>query len=799
MQSIKLHEATKQFKISNKLAMFFLEKNDVPVKSHSSTISMDQLELLREFSSNKEKFLKIVEEFNRLEKEKKKEKVQEAEPAQKPAPEVLQEEVVLEEPVTESVAEPVVDPPEPHPEPEPVKEPEVKQELPKPPVVESKPVKKLEKPAKPEPKKVIIVKEEPAKPVQKVTEARRPSPPARRHQQLRRVRHPQPAGSEVSKQRQVIPKKPVVTKSASQRIEEMDLPEMIQVSNYITLKELADALKIKLKFLDEYLKQQKKEYPPNQFLEASDIKEICQQFSIEFDIVPYEDFIFYKYIEKHNAHQDTKSPVVTVMGHVDHGKTTLLDTLRNSRIADREKGGITQKIGAYQLKAKGHNVIFIDTPGHEAFTNIRARGAQVTDIVILIVAAEEGVKPQTIEAINHALSAEVPIIVAINKIDKDGADANKVKQELTKHNILVEDWGGDVVCVEISAKHNKNLDALLDMIALVSEMQELKTFQGVPARGVILESRLDPKLGPVATVLIQAGELKRGDFFICGNSMGKVKAVFDDWGKTLNEAKAVLPVEIMGFEEVPEAGERFQVIDDTEKARKVIELRKHQEKEAKTDEILAGKKLNLQNLIERFEESKTKVLQIIVKTDNYSSGEVLEKILLKQNQEKLKINIVHNGVGHVTESDYLLAATANALLVGFNVKVSQKILTAAKRQGIDIRLYSVIYHLIEEIERIIKGEVEPEYVEAAIGKVEVLQKFKISRIGTIAGCLVKEGKITNKSKIRVMRGEDMVFEGELQTLKRIKDEVTEVKAGTECGIRIRNFNNIEVGDMLEAF
>jgi translation initiation factor IF-2 len=517
------------------------------------------------------------------------------------------------------------------------------------------------------------------------------------------------------------------------------------------------------------------------------------------DIVSFEDAIFYSDIETLDAKLSDRAPVVTVMGHVDHGKTTLLDTLRDTHTAEKEAGGITQKIGAYKLHANNADIVFLDTPGHEAFTNIRARGAKVTDIVILVVAANDGVKPQTIEAINHAKAADVPIVVAINKIDLPGANPDKVKQELAQRDVVVENWGGQVVSVEISAKQNQNLDSLLEMITLQAEILELKAYQDIPARGTIIESRLDPQLGPMGTVLIQHGQVKRGDFFICGDAVGKVKSIFDDQGTVQDNARVPLPVEIMGFENVPEAGERFQVVTDVEKARKVIDMRKQKEKEARNEEVLADKKLSLQNLFERLEENKTKVFPIVIKSDNFSSGEVLENILLKQSREKLKINIIHQGIGNITESDILLASTSDAIILGFNVKAPQKILNLAKQEQIQIRLYNVIYHLIEDIEKAIKGEIEPEYVETHIGTVEVLQIFKISKIGVIAGCLVKEGKVTNKSTVKTFRKDALVFEGEIENLKRVKNDVAEVKAGTECGIRIKNFNAVEVGDMLEIY
>lgn len=870
MQTIKLHEATKQFGISNKLAMFFLEKKNIPVKSHSSVISMEQLELLREFAGDKDKKAKfgdIYNEFNRIEKEKKKrakqvkaakergetlppeplappEPPKAAEPKPEPKPEPEQEPITAprSELIPAAKPEPTPEPkpePTPAPEPEPKPEPTAapKPEPPKAPVVDAKPVPprdveprkeahaKREAPPRkaPEQKPAPAAKhpkQEPAKardtrkPQQQRTPGGKPSSPSRPGDRQRsepprgrggqngnRGRQHQQSnkgGKRHDRNYRPAPSPPPPPKPKP-KPKVYNLPELIRISNFITIKELADRLNLKLKDIEERMGMLKNDYVTNRLLDVEDIKAICDEFKVEVDITSYEDSLHFEEIEKSKAQLVSRAPVVTVMGHVDHGKTTLLDTLRNSRIAAREAGGITQKIGAYKLSSKGKDIIFLDTPGHEAFTNIRARGAKVTDIVILVVAANDGVKPQTIEAINHAQAAEVPIVVAINKIDLPGADPNKVKQELTQHNIVVEDWGGDVVSVEISAKNNENLDALLEMIHLVSEMLELKAYNAINARGAIIEAHLDPKLGPMGTVLVQHGRVKRGDFFICGNAVGKIKSIFDDQGKALNEAEGPIPVEIMGFETVPEAGERFQVVADVEKARKVISMRNIQDKEAKSEEVTADKKLSLQNLFERLEESKTKTFPIIIKTDNFSSCEVLENILLKQSHDKLKINIIHKGIGNVTESDILLASTSNSIIVGFNVKAPQKIMGLAKREQTEIRMYNVIYHLIEDIEKAIKGEIEPEFIETHIGKVEVLQVFKISKLGNIAGCLVKEGKVTRNSKLKVFRNNDFVFEGELETLRRVKNEASEVNAGTECGIKIKNFNDIAVGDILEVY
>lgn len=896
MLSIKLHEATKQFEISNKLAMFFLEKKMVPVKSHSSVINMDQLEMLREFSKDKKekvKFKDIWNEFKALEDAKKKKKKErerarargeappenvepQKEEPRKPEPpkEEPKKEELKTEPEKERVEKRVAKKPEPRkekqkpetkpetsrqpksepsrepkrePKPEPRREP--KSEPRREPKREAKPESKPE--SKPEPrrepkhdrkepaphrhpeKKKEVSQEKQQKPQKphkpkhdkhpqpkpqpgapKPAEADKQKPqPARKKEKRRDDRRGDQRGdrrqrpdnknkrhSEHGRGRQAPPPpKPEPPKPKPKKV--LVLPDLVQTSNFVNLKELSEKLNIKLKDIEEKFRELKsdKEFMTFQILDSEEIKEICAAFGVEVDIVSYEDDLHLNHIEKSKAELTSRAPVVTVMGHVDHGKTTLLDTLRDSRVAAREAGGITQSIGAYRLTTDNHDTVFIDTPGHEAFTNIRARGAKVTDIVVLVVAANDGVKPQTIEAINHARAAEVPMVVAINKIDLDGASPDRVKQELTKHNIVVEDWGGDVVSVEISAKFNKNLDSLLEMLSLVSEMQELTAYKDIPARGTIVESRLDPKLGPVATVLLQHGKLKRGDFFICGNSTGKVKSVFDDQGKVLKDAQVPQPIEIMGFEVVPEAGELFQVTEDSDKARKVVESRKIKVKEANQDEAMADKKMSLQSLFQRLQDDQIKEFPIIMKTDNFSSGEVLESILQKHDHEKLKINIVHQSIGNISESDIQLASTSGSIIIGFNVKAPQKLMPLAKRENVEIKLYNVIYHLIEDIDKAIKGEIAPEYIESKIGAVEVLQLFKISKIGIIAGCLVKEGKITNKSKLKVLRQNDLVFEGDIETLRRVKNDASEVNAGTECGIKIKNFNDVEVGDILEVY
>ncbi len=800
MATIKLHEATKQFEIANKLAMYFLEKVKLPVKSHSSVISVDQLELLREFAASPEKVKALEAEMKKGPAAKrtaaapttpapaiqpKKKKAAAAQPPteiKRPAAEIKQV-VVEKKPAAKKVIEK-----------KPVEKKGLeKKQVEKPPVPEKKastvePVAKPVKAHEPAPKKI---ESEINKTIRPQPEPRRPFKPAavpyrKLHNQYHRRRH-EPAAPKFHPEKK---EKPAV---------EVILPESIQITDFCTMKELAEKLTLKLKPLEEKIAQLKMNYYGNQTIDRADIEKLCAEFGVAVEILPYEDYVFHSFVAKSGSQLLPRPPIVTVMGHVDHGKTTLLDTLRKTRVAEKEAGGITQKIGAYKLQNKEDTIVFIDTPGHEAFTNLRARGAKVTDLVILVVAANDGVQPQTVEAINHAQAAKVPMIVAINKIDIQGADSEKIKQELNKHNILVESWGGKVVSIEISAKFNQNLDALLEMVQLVAQMQELKAYVQVPARGTVIESRLDPQLGPIGTVLIQHGQLKKGDFFICGNNLGKIKSIFADTGKMLSEARVPDPVEIMGFEALPEAGDIFQVIDDLEKAKKVIEMRQISLKAAKSKDFLAEKRLSLQNLFQMVEQNVIQVFPVIVKADNFGSAEVLGLTLDRLSQEKLKIEILHSGLGNITESDILLASTAGAVILGFNVKAPQKIISLAQQAKVEIKLYNVIYHLVEDIEKAVKGKIGPEYQETLIGKVEILQKFKISKVGIVAGCIVSEGKVTRKSKIKVMRDGDLVFEGEMESLKRIKDEVSEVRAGTECGIRIKNFNNIEIGDILDIY
>jgi len=492
----------------------------------------------------------------------------------------------------------------------------------------------------------------------------------------------------------------------------------------------------------------------------------------------------------------SRPPVVCVMGHVDHGKTSLLDAFRHSDVAAGEAGGITQHIGAYQVKLNDRVVTFLDTPGHEAFTAMRARGAQSTDIAILVVAADDGVMPQTVEAINHAKAAGVTVIVAINKIDRPGANPDRVKQELTEYGIIPEEWGGDNICVPVSAKTREGLDTLLEMLLLVADMKDFKANPDRAAKGIVVEARLDKGRGPIATLLVQAGTLRTGDIIIAGKSVGRVRAITNDKGMLLSEAGPSTPVEITGLAEVPETGDIFNVVADESLARKLVDQRRTEEREA--IEKKAGS-VSLEDLFSRIQEGQLKDLNIIVKADVQGSVEAVSASLLKISNEEVRVNIIHGGVGAVNESDVMLASASNAIVVAFNVRPDQTAADIAAMNKIDIRTYRVIYQCIEEIEDALKGMMAPKYREVVGGHAEVRQTFKVSKLGVIAGCYVTDGVITRTSKMRVLRDNVVIFEDEIDSLRRVKDDVKEVKSGFECGIKLLKFNDLKEGDVLEAF
>ncbi|MGG2199692.1 translation initiation factor IF-2 [Paenibacillus validus] len=536
----------------------------------------------------------------------------------------------------------------------------------------------------------------------------------------------------------------------------------------------------------------------NQELDLDAIQLLASDYGVEVELkIPVEEDKFENFEEKDDDEDlQERPPVVTIMGHVDHGKTTLLDAIRKTNVTEGEAGGITQHIGAYQVETNGKKITFLDTPGHEAFTSMRARGAQVTDITIIVVAADDGVMPQTIEAIAHAKAAKVPIIVAVNKIDKPDANPDHIKQELTAYELVPEEWGGDTIFCNISAKQRIGLENLLDMILLVSEVQEFKANPNKRARGTVIEAELDKGKGPVARVLIQHGTLKVGDSFVAGVHFGRVRAMVNDKGKKLKEAGPSTPVEITGMTEVPQAGDPFLVFEDERKARAIAEKRAITLRQS---EMGANSRVTLDDLYKQIKEGEVKDLNVIIKADVQGSAEALKGSLEKIDVEGARVKILLSGVGAVTESDVILASASNAIIIGFNVRPEPQAKNTADQEKVDIRLHSIIYKVMEEIESAMKGLLDPTYKEVVIGQAEVRNIFKVSKVGTIAGCMVTSGKINRNAELRVIRGGIVVFTGKVDSLKRFKDDVKEVAQGYECGISVEKFNDIKEGDTIEAF
>ncbi|MFR0733283.1 MAG: translation initiation factor IF-2 [Oscillospiraceae bacterium] len=491
-----------------------------------------------------------------------------------------------------------------------------------------------------------------------------------------------------------------------------------------------------------------------------------------------------------------RSPVVVVMGHVDHGKTSLLDAVRKTNVVSGEAGGITQHIGAYTVQINGNPITFLDTPGHAAFTSMRARGAMCTDIAILVVAADDGIMPQTVEAINHAKAAKIPIIVAINKMDKHGANPDRIKQQLTEYDLVPEEWGGDTVICPISAKTGQGIDELLEMVILTSEVQELKANPNRAAKGTVIEARLDRTRGPIATLLIQNGTLNQGDVIIAGTAVGRVRVMTNDKGRTVKTAGPSVPVEITGLADVPAPGDEFNAVSDERMARELVEQRRQAEQDAAAQ---LNTKITLDNLFAMMQEGEMKDLNLIVKADVQGSAEALKASLLKLSNDEVRVKVIHTGVGAVNESDILLASTANAIIIGFNVRPDAAAQASAQRAKVDVRMYRVIYDAINEIEAALKGMLAPKYQEVVIGHAEVRQTYKVSAIGTIAGCYVKDGKVTRDAQVRVLRDHIVLHQGAVGSLQRFKDSVKEVTAGYECGMSIDRFNDIKEGDVFECF
>ncbi len=570
----------------------------------------------------------------------------------------------------------------------------------------------------------------------------------------------------------------------------------ITISEGITVKELSEKLGVKASLVIKKLVDRKIFATINQTLETKLADEISREFGASTNKVSYEEEST-QGVELTEVAGDLfpRPPVVTIMGHVDHGKTSLLDAIRETNVAAREAGGITQHIGAYHVEVNNRKIVFIDTPGHEAFTRMRARGSKVTDIVVLVVAADDGVMPQTREAIDHARAAKVPIIVAVNKIDKPDAQPERVKQQLTDLGLMPEDWGGDTPFVPVSAKMKQNLDLLLEMILLVADLQDLKANPSRPAIATVLEAELDKGRGPVATILVRNGTLKVSDHFLCGSVFGRVRALMDDRGNQIREAGPSMPVEVLGLEAMPDVGDSLQVVTDLSKARQIAEFR-----ETKTRELqMAKTRISLEQFHAQLREGEQKELNLIIKADVGGTAEVLSETLQKLSTEKVSIRVISTGVGAINESDVLLASASSAIIIGFNVRPERSATSIAEQEGVDIRLHTIIYELTDEVKRAMVGMLEPVFKETYKGRAEVRETFRISKVGTVAGCYVQDGSITRDSQIRLLRDNVVVHTGKIDALKRFKNDASEVKSGFECGISIVGYNDIKQGDIIEAF
>ena len=578
--------------------------------------------------------------------------------------------------------------------------------------------------------------------------------------------------------------------------------EVIEIDETIVVKDLADKLKKPVVEVIKALIFQGVMASVNQEIDFKTAEKLIEGFG---SIAVLKENEFIKAVEDEEVeeneiesteNEEKRPPIVTVMGHVDHGKTSLLDAIKKSKVTETEAGGITQHIGAYTVELNNEKITFLDTPGHEAFTSMRARGAQVTDVVILVVAADDGIMPQTVEAINHCKAAEVPMIIAINKIDKEGANPDRVKQELTEHGLVAEDWGGDTICVPVSARTKEGIDNLLEMVIITAEMLELKSDPNRRAKGTVIEAKLDKGRGPVASILVQNGTLKSGDSIIVGTTYGRIRAMIDDKGKKIKSAGPSMPVEILGLSEVPAAGDRFTVVKDEKTARIMAESRKEKERQS---HFQTTNRVSMENLYSQIQEGKVKELSVIVKADVQGSVEAVRQSIEKLSTDNVKVRVIHGAVGAITETDVSLAYASNAIIIGFNVRPDNNAIAVAEKDGVDIKTYRIIYDALDDIKSAMIGMLEPEYKEVITGRCEARQVYKISNVGTIAGCYVLNGKITRNCGVRVIRDGIVIVESQLASLKRFKDDVKEAAAGYECGLSIEKFNDIKEGDIIEGY
>ena len=770
MQKTRIYELAKNLRVANKVILAELSKLGIKGKTHSSSIEQE-----------------LVEKIEKILHKKHAEPVGKTAPAKHPAKEEL-----VKPPVQKAAAEPVATV-------RPSKAPKPKAEEPKLPVSEEiKPeIKEEGVPVTPEEEEELKIPDRFRKEieVEKIEKFKTKPGMQRAFQTIRKIepkRWEQRPGKRGGRSRpyHVEEKKPQIQLVAPRK-------KTLKLQEGTTVKEFAELISVKLS--DVIKKFMELGYMPtiNQPVDPDAALLIADGFGVKLELSAIEEDTVDVEAPEDISTLLPRPPVITIMGHVDHGKTSLLDAIRETKVTESEAGGITQHIGAYKVNLSGKNIVFLDTPGHEAFTSMRARGAKVTDIVVLVVAADDGVMPQTVEAINHAKAANVPIVVAINKIDKPEANISKVKNELSEKGIISEEWGGHNIFVEVSAKKRIGLENLLEMILLQSDMMELKANPDKPARGTIIEAKLDKGRGPVASVLVQSGTLRIGDAFLAGSHAGKVRALIDDTGKRITEAGPSTPVEVIGFSDVPSSGDIFTVVEDEKRARQIALSRQQKQKIA---EIAKTKKLTLDELYAKIKEGEIRELYIIIKGDVQGSVEAMKDALENIAHPQVKVKVIHSSVGGINESDVMLATASSAIIIGFNIRPDLKASQIAEKEGVDIRLYNVIYEAIEDVKKALEGLLEPTLREKILGRAEVRQIFPISRIGTVAGCYVLDGFMSRTSDgLRIIRDNIVVYEGKISSLKRFKEDVKEAQTGYECGIMIENFNDLKVGDIIENY
>ena len=780
--TIRVHELAKELGVSTKEVLEKLEKIGIPVKSHMSSLETYQADRVRNFYRPVQMIEEritpgIIRRRIKAEAPPSPPKLEPEAPAQVARKARPRKKEVVPPPPEEPVVTPMAEElPEPQPAPpsEPISEVIEEVETPTPVGVGEVGLRELRHEGEPRGRQRMRQDEG----LERRERVYRPTPPAFK---------PKRPSSIVPL---IPPKKPEITIPKA-------IKRVIKIVDTISVGELAKRMGVKVSEVIKRLMSLGLMATINQALDLDTAALVAQEFGYEVENVAFEpEMILGEEEEEAPEDRLSRPPVVTVMGHVDHGKTSLLDAIRKTNVAAQEMGGITQHIGAYQVKLDKGVVTFIDTPGHEAFTAMRARGAKVTDLVVLVVAADDGVMPQTVEAIDHARAANVPMIVAINKIDKANADPHKVRQQLNEMGLVPEEWGGDMVCVEVSAKKGIGIRELLEYILLQAELLELKANSKRRGRGTIVEAKLDKGRGPVATVLVQEGTIRVGDPFICGTHFGKVRAMINDLGQRVLSATPSMPVEIVGISGVPEAGDILRVVDDERKAREVSLYLRQKERER---ELIAPVRLTLEELYSRAQAGEVKELNLIIKADVQGAVEALKEALLKLETRVIKLKVLHSSVGAITESDVMLAKASGAIIIGFNVKPEARVEALAEQHGVDVRTYQVIYDAVSEVRRAMEGLLEPTLREVYLGRAEVRQTFQISRLGTVAGSYVADGRIVRGARARLMRNGAIVYEGTISSLKRFKDDVKEVNLGFECGIGLENFNDIKEGDMIEAY